>query len=253
LLKKFFIILFFLCYVAGQSQIQKRNFRQREIGLYAGASYYIGDINPRGHFLFSQPAGGIFYRLAMSYRYAFRIGFNYGRVAASDAKSKEADQLERNLNFRSDIYDGHLLYEFNFVDYRIGNNKHYMSLFLFGGIGGYYFNPQTDLGNGYVSVASSDAGTKSYPKYQINIPFGIGYKWNISEIFGLSFEWGPRRLFTDFLDNVSGAHPIGSGNTLAGTMRGNPRTKDWYFFYGFTLNMRLPKSKSPCPAMGLGS
>lgn len=225
----------------------------------AGAAYYIGDLNPRGHFLYSKPAVGLFYRLAMSYRYAFRFGFNYGRVGASDSRSSEPNQLERNLNFRSDIYDAHALYEFNFVDYRIGNDKHYMSLFLFAGIGAYYFNPQGNVGSGYVNLSekNTEGQGKSYSKYQVNMPFGVGFKWNISYIFGLSLEWGPRKLFTDYLDDVSGEYS-GAGNLYGGSgavgsMRGNPRTKDWYFFYGISLTMRLPKSKEACPAMGLGN
>ena len=51
------------------------------------------------------------------------------------------------------------------------------------------------------------------------------------------------KLFTDYLDDISGEYADGN-------MRGNPRTKDWYFFYGATLTMRLPKPNRPCHGLG---
>ena len=124
MLKRAFSYLLCLLVLGSAAQTKKRNFRQREIGIFGGASYYLGDLNPRGHFLFSKPAVGAFFRYTTHYRYAFRFGFNYGSIAGNDAKSNEPDQLERNLKFTSKIYDLHAIAEFNFVDYRIGNDKH---------------------------------------------------------------------------------------------------------------------------------
>ncbi len=253
--KKLVILILCFCSVCGVSQTKKHHFRQKEAGILVGGSYYLGDLNPRKHFIYSQPAAGIFFRYATSYRYAFRFGFNYGSVGASDSQSKEPDQLERNLNFKSEIYDLHAIAEFNFVDYRIGNDKHYFTMFIFAGIGGYYFNPKADLGNGYVNLNGlrTEGQGHAYPRYQLNLPFGVGLKWNITSIFGLGIEWGPRKLFTDYLDDVSSTYPNitqGISRGSPGYMRGNPRSKDWYFFYGMTLTMRLPKLNQECHKEG---
>jgi hypothetical protein len=257
-LAKKLLIFFLLFTFALQAQTKRRNFKQKEVGLFAGASYYLGDIDPRIHFVYSKPAFGAFFRMAMTYRYAFRFGFNYGSVWGNDAKSSDPNQIERNLNFKSDIYEAHAYYEFNFVDYRIGSEKNYFTMFLYAGFAGYYMNPKSDIGYGTVSLTSlnTEGQGKSYSKYQVNIPFGVGLKWNANDVFGFGFEWGPRKLFTDYLDDVSKAYPeVGQGTyygtQAAGTMRGNPRSKDWYFFYGFTLQMRLPKKSPACPAMNL--
>lgn len=230
-----------LAFLSGFSQRSKRNFRQREIGIFGGASYYLGDLNPRGHFSMSKPAVGVFFRYSTHYRYAFRFGFNYGGVAGDDSKSKELDQLERNLKFQSKIYDIHAVAEFNFVDYRIGNEKHRFTMFIFAGIGGYHFNPESNTGSGLQSLDNTHGGvvTKRYPRFQINVPYGIGFKWHLTEVMGLGIEWSPRKLFTDNLDDVSGEY-------TDGFMRGNPRTKDWYFFYGMTLSIKLPTPNKPC-------
>ena len=238
---------YFLCLfvLSGFSQTRKRNFIQREIGVFGGASYYLGDLNPRGHFSFSRPAMGIFYRYSTHYRYAFRFGFNYGNITADDAKSKELNQLERNVNFHSKIYDIHAVAEFNFVDYRIGIDKHRFTMFIFAGLGGFYFDPQTSYGQGDAPEDKLHGGfvTKKYSKFQINVPYGIGFKWNLGGIFGLGVEWSPRKTFTDYLDNVSAEY-------ADGTMRGNPRTKDWYFFYGVTLSIKLPDLHRQCHGVG---
>ncbi|MEI8135737.1 MAG: DUF6089 family protein [Bacteroidota bacterium] len=245
LLKRLFSYLFCFLVLSSNAQTKKRNFRQSEVGIFAGASYYLGDLNPRGHFLFSKPAVGVFYRFTNHYRYAFRFGFNYGTVTGNDAKSKELDQRERNLNFRSRIYDLHAIAEFNFVDYRIGNDKHRFTMFIFAGIGGFMFDPQSNRGQGYQSLDNIHVNIppQKYSKVQINVPYGIGFKWNIGDIFGIGIEWSPRKLFTDYLDDVSGEYADGN-------MRGNPRTKDWYFFYGATLTIRLPKANRPCHGLG---
>jgi hypothetical protein len=100
----------------------------------------------------------------------------------------------------------------------------------------------------------------------VAIPFGIGAKMNVSKKVGIGLEWGPRKTFTDYLDDVSGTYPdwettlAFNKNTrrklyLTGrkmlaiiltSMRGNPRTKDWYFFFGVTLNIKLNFVKPPC-------
>ncbi|MBA3662865.1 MAG: outer membrane beta-barrel protein [Bacteroidetes bacterium] len=238
--------------VCGAAQIKKRNFRQREIGVFGGASYYIGDLNPRKHFFPSHPGLGVFFRYTTNYRFAFRFGVNYGTVSASDANSKEPDQLERNLNFHSPIYDGHAVAEFNFVDYRIGNDKHYFSMFIFAGLGMCYMNPHSNVNGVDVPLVNlrTEGQSKSYSKYQVTIPFGVGFKWNVLPRIGLGVEWGPRKMFTDYLDDVSGAYSS-NGFGIPGTMRGNPRSKDWYFFYGFTLSFKLPQAAEKCPGVGI--
>ena len=250
-MRKLSLILFFVCFAfALSAQRKKRNFIQHEIGVFGGASYYIGDINNRTHFVYSHPAAGILYRYSTSFRFAHRIGFNYGTVSAADKRSGEPNQVERDLSFRSRVYDLHLISEFNFVEYRIGHEKHYMTLFVFGGIGGYYFNPQSNSNGDYENLAEKNNEGVHYSKIQISVPFGVGFKWNATEKMGLAFEWGPRKLFTDYLDDVSGRYLLGGQNSNLGYMRGNPRNKDWYFFYGFSMSFKLRKSRE-CHTTGM--
>ena len=249
------------------AQSNKINFMQRELGFFGGGSYYIGDINSRGHFLNSHPAGGIYFRYCNTYRTAFRFSLNYGEISANDANSDEANQKERNLSFSSKLYEFSSVAEFNFVEYRIGHERHKFTMFLFAGLSAFYFNPTIDLGFGKEYLSNYNTEGQAYPKIQLGIPFGIGIKMNIGKKVGIGIEWGPRKTFTDYLDDVSGSYPETpvynsnginlsdrtiDGSSSFGNMRGNPSNKDWYFYYGLTLNFKLPDPNKKCHGRGKG-
>ncbi len=251
------------------AQTRKRSFNQRELGIILGGSYYLGEINTTAHFRYSEPAAGIFFRYAPNFRYAFRWGFNYGSLYGSDASSKNPDQILRNANFRTKLYELNTIAEFNFVEYRLGSSRYYASMYIFAGIAGFHFKPEGNIGAGWQALQPmrTEGQARKYSLYQFSVPFGLGFKYNLGEIVGIAFEWGPRKTFTDYIDDISGKYPDPlknppSGNGLSyayrnkeavdlvGTMRGNPRTKDWYFFYGLTINIKLPDPKESCFGAG---
>ncbi len=250
------------------SQTKKRNFRQHEVGIFIGGAYYIGDLNPRKQFALTQPAAGAFYRFTPNYRYAFRGGIYWGNIMGDDSQTDDADQLQRNLNFKSRIIEFNAIAEFNFLEYRISNDKYKFTTFLFLGIDVFTFRPRGQLGNQWIDLQplKTEGQEKAYKLTQVGIPFGIGAKMNVSKQVGIGLEWGPRKTFTDYLDDVSGTYPDPSTAPLnsatavkmsdrsknAGSnineQRGNPRTKDWYFFFGITLNIKLNMKPAPCYA-----
>lgn len=260
------LLIFLAISTTVSSQTRKRNYRQNELGIMVGGSYYIGDLNPRKQFFLSQPAGGLFYRFAPNYRYAFRFGINAGTIIGDDSKSKQSDQQQRNLNFKSQIIEYNALAEFNFLEYRLGTENYYFTTFLFLGLDVFTFNPQTRLNNTWVDLQplKTEGQSKSYALTQVAVPFGIGLKLNLLEQVGLGLEWGPRKTYTDYLDDVSGTYPNPEKNPFhsdiaaklsdrsknAGSnineQRGNPRTKDWYIFFGASLNFKFNVKAPPC-------
>lgn len=266
-----YIFILSLLYGTAHAQGRKRNFKQHEIGIFIGGAYYIGDLNPSKHFNQTQPSVGFFYRYTPNYRYAFRGGINYGSITADDSQSDEPDQIQRNLNFKSNILELHVLGEFNFLEYRISNDKYKFTSFLFLGLDVFRFDPRAQIGNFWVDLQplKTEAQTSKYKLTQVGIPFGIGVKLNVSKQVGIGLEWGPRKLFTDYLDDVSTSYPNPSktpfiselakslsdrsknaGNN-ANKQRGNPNTKDWYYFFGVTLNFKITPKPAPCHAYGL--
>ncbi|MDQ3051794.1 MAG: PorT family protein [Bacteroidota bacterium] len=243
-----------------------------EIGFFLGTATYKGEIsnslfNPD----FVKPAVGILYRRNFNNHWSYRLGLSYGSMIADDARSKDDYQNRRNLSFRSRTWDGHLLLEFNFLPYQIGNPESRFSPFVFGGIAVYYFNPQAELAGEWYNLqplGTEGQGATAYPdrdpynRIQVAIPFGGGVKIKISKRLGLTVEAGARRLFTDYFDDVSTTYAdpdviITTNGEIAALLadrsldaqalnntdrqRGNASDNDWYMFTGITLNYALSK------------
>jgi len=279
MIRKIYLLLFAcFCTFFGLAQQNNNNkqYFSHDIGVLLGASYYIGDLNS-AHFAMSQPAIGAFYRFNYTYRISFKAAFNFGSIQGDDARSTNPDQLERNLNFKTSIMELSVRTEFNFWEYRIGHSKYVFAPYIFVGIGVFKFDPQGHIGNQWISLrdlSTEGEGTtlntaqKKYPLVQPVMPFGIGFKLNVSNYIGIGFEWGPRKTFTDYLDDVSGKYvdPIklaqykgamaatmsnqsktpGAISDDIGKQRGNPSTKDWYIYYGLVVSFKLQGKPKEC-------
>ena len=154
LLSIFIITIFFF----PQSEAQSID-PYSEVGLFLGTSYYLGDLNDE-HFKLAQPATAINYRFNIDRRIALRGGLWLGELRGSD-KLNEVDtiKIQRNLHFRTPLYELSGMIEFNFFDYETGSSRYPFTPFLFTGISIFQFNPQarryetqnqfdSDTGNG---------------------------------------------------------------------------------------------------------
>lgn len=248
-----------------------------EIGLFLGGSYYTGDLNQMGHFNnLTQPAGGGVFRYNFNPRFAVRANGFYGTIKGDDASTSSFAQQQRNLHFKSNILEFSGIGEFNFLDYRMGNDKYPFTPYIFGGLGVFKHNPRALLNGNWIDLqplGTEGQGTplsdkKPYKLTQLCIPFGVGIKTNLAKRIGLTIEWGMRKTFTDYLDDVSGryvdpfqlaayrgvAAAVLSDRSLVrdsygnvGRQRGNPTTKDWYCFSGFILTFKLKDMVNDCP------
>lgn len=279
-MKKYLFILtvFFISVQNGFAQRTKKSY---ELGLFLGGSYYIGDLNPLGQFnQFTKPAGGLVFRTNYNPRLSTRINILYGSIEGRDSFSKFPYQQQRNLRFKSDIWELSGLIEFNFLDFEIGNDKRSFSPYILFGLAGYKFNPKGELDGKWIALQPlgtegqglrGGATTRKYKLLQMSIPFGVGIKAYLTESIGISLEWGMRKTFTDYLDDVSkryydpakiavahGADAAKLSDPSVGTdpnysnvgrQRGNPTTKDWYAFAGAILTIKLKEGREKCPGV----
>lgn len=277
-LKRYFFILT-ITLLSALSGFAQRTKKSSEIGLFLGGSYYIGDLNPNGHFnQFTKPAGGIVYRYNFNRRFAARANALYGNMEAHDSYSKSPSQRQRNLGFKSEIIELSTQCEFNFQNFEIGSDKTILSPYIFAGLAGFYFNPQGEIGNNWVDLQplstegeglAGGSRASKYKRLQLSVPFGVGVKVVFAKGIGLGFEWGMRKTFTDYLDDVSTQYynpailaaqkgataaylsdpSIGTDPkyTNVGRQRGNPTTKDWYNFFGIVLTFKLNPKADLCP------
>lgn len=241
-----------------------------ELGLFGGGSYYLGDMNTAMHFSQTQFAYGLLARFNVNSRWAIKAGYNRGSVKSDD--SKNAAIAGQGLNFQSTINDITVVGEFNFLEYFTGSKRNYFTPYIFGGIGVFTFNPKSHDG-----VVLQPLGTEGqnenfddrnpYSKVGISIPFGVGFKYSISERFGLGIEWGMRKTFTDYVDDVSKSYylvgenidPNNTAQVLSDpTMnhepymqRGDNKTWDWLNFFGISITYKINlRSRLKCNLEG---
>jgi hypothetical protein len=266
-MRKSFVILFF-------TLLTSQTFSQKsEIGLFLGGSYYIGDLNPQIHFLLTKPAAGIIYRYNFNQRISLKIDALYGTVAGDDAISKA--NLNRNLNFKSPIIELSPNIEINFLPFKLGNDKTPFTNYVFAGIALFRFDPQAEYNGTYYHLQplgtegqrTSVYNKKPYSLINFSIPFGIGFKKNIGKYVCIGLEWGLRKTFTDYIDDVSTQYvdpsvlssenrPISAyladkstTTNNVGMQRGNSYTKDWYSFAGLHITFKInARKKGKCPA-----
>lgn len=236
------------------------------IDLFAGTSNYQGDLQSK-RFTFNQAhfAGGLGFSYDLSQRLAVRAGFKIGKISGDDQYGRNRS---RNLSFSSQLTEGDI--DFQYFITPLG--AHSLTPYVFAGLALYHYNPYTFDSTGkkyYLQPLSTEgegfvAGRKMYSLTQIGIPFGGGVKLALSDNLNVGVELGFRKLFTDYLDDVSTTYvdkslllanrgqkavelayrgdEIKGGSLVypnAGAQRGNPGSKDWYYFTGVTLSFRI--------------
>jgi len=265
-----FKYLFFIFFLIGsvQSIAQSNNFKKAfEVGVFGGGAYYIGDLNPTNHFVYSNPAYGAVVRFNLSKRHSFRLTGTYATISADDANSSDPWQVNRNLNFESKLFEVAAGFEVCLLPYAINDLKNRFTPYFFYELAWLKMNPTTSNVNGN-EVILNDFGTegqgsalsdrRNYFLNQLTVPLGVGFKFNIVKRVALSFEYGIRLTFTDYLDDVSGNYinqtdlanlrgPLAASiadpslnniSSVPSANRGNANNKDWYSFYGVMLTIK---------------
>jgi len=254
-------LLIFIILIATVSKAQTF-----EIGGFIGTSYYIGDLNPALPYNQTKLAYGGLLRYNLNSRWAVKLSYYRGELEGSDATGGSV--VNRDLDFNSKINDFSLVAEFNFWEYFTGSKKSFFTPFIFGGISYFTFKPTSlsgvelqPLGTEGQNVSFDDRSP--YNQSSFAIPFGFGFKYSISERLGLSFEWGMRKTFTDYIDDVSTTYYFDAPAITSPTdinllsdptmihdsdmQRGDEKTNDWYNYTGVTITYKFDlRSKKGC-------
>jgi hypothetical protein len=213
-MKRFILFFFFFMLIilpaAGQ--------RYTDIGVLAGTSMYMGDINPSNFFYHPAPLFGGFFRVNINKRVAVRINGNYGSLSGSDEDFPDRQLIGRNpTSFSTSMVDFNGQVEFNWLPYLTGEDKWLNSIYVSGGIGYTFFT--------------------GIPNSSLTIPFGAGFKINITDRLSTGLELSYRKTFTDEIDRV--VDPI--ENTLI-------NNNDWYSVAALFISYKFVKFAGKCPA-----
>lgn len=295
MMKKAFLILFLAC-LSLTSEAQLHNW---EFGFDLGGTNYVGDINSAFN---SNDANAMWNQFEQSfdfYNTNFRFGIlarynftpRWAVTAALNFTSIEGDDKHysnpRNLNFYSPLRELSVVCEFNFLDYQTGSRRHRITPYIFAGLAGFHFNPKTDIVNPITQELETvelqplntegqgkEGYDKAYSHYGLSIPFGLGVKFSISSYICISAQWGFRKTFTDYLDDISKTYVgydemVSWGGELSAAAsdrthelegyegyyhqaklsRGNSSTKDWYNFFGITITTKIRTKSNSCPGI----
>jgi len=239
--------------------------------LFGGISNYQGDLQ-ESRFTFSQSNAS--FGVGLSYQYTNHLSFRgmatFGKIQADDKLNRDSSLIKRNLNFHSNIYDLSLTGVYDFIDL----SEHRFSPYVLAGVAFFHFNPySTDASGNEVNLRSLTTEGQNLPQYpdrkmyslnQFSIPFGGGVHFAATDKITLGFEIRLHKTFTDYLDDVSKTY-VDQATLLSvrgqqsvdfafrgdelenplpyppdGTVRGSPTFKDWYYFTGLTVNIKLP-------------
>lgn len=254
-----------------------------------------------------KPAGALGYRYMLMENLGLKANLTFGYVSGDDKNTDEAFRNNRNIHFRSPILELSPQLQFTFYSMQKqgarytrltgvrGRGDINISAHFFAGIAAFYFNPQGyfEPGNYNGSIEPEflpSAGwynlrplrtegqgffptRRKYLPVAFSIPFGIGAIVQLNRDISIGIEYGFRKTFTDYIDDVSTtyvdpaifsemftdpakialaeyfANPtlnnLSENVTSPGQQRGNPYNADAYMFSFITVYYRLPQVRRP--------
>jgi len=302
-MNKFLLILISIVFASQlQAQHSTRWKRYRyEVVMGVGATNFLGELggaNKEGtnflkdfEFTMTRPALNLGLRYKILDKLSTKVGLTYGRLRGDDATTEEIHRQNRNLNFYADIYELSGQLEYSLIREKIGHRYNLrrvrglkglkLNTYIFAGIGGFWFSPYGEDSQTGEWVALQPLGTEGqgmvdsrekYSRIQLAIPFGIGIKYGIDREWSIGLEFGARKTFTDYLDDVSTtyydndalaatnpqaarlADPslVKNGQTAPNQQRGDAKDYDSYMFLLVTFNYKLKTTRKGLPKFGMG-
>lgn len=299
------LFVFVLCIGAGLHEVSAQYFRQssywkthrREISGGIGISNFLGELGGRNQigspFIWdlelsqTRPAASLSYRYYLARKVAIRGAFTYGILAGHDNLTTEPFRQNRNLHFKSEVLELSAVAELHFYREELGHvydlrgvkgtKSSRVGFYIFGGIGGFYFEPKAQFNNAWVNLRplgtegqGLPGGAETYNNMQICIPMGIGIRRAFSRSWSYGLELQYTKTFTDYIDDVStnyydnavllqergpmtayladpslGVGPIYEYGdpTATGQQRGDETDLDAYLFLKFQVHYKIYKHR----------
>ncbi|MCO6477181.1 MAG: hypothetical protein J5I94_11200 [Phaeodactylibacter sp.] len=183
-----------------------------EGGIYFGALVYSGDLSPKilpRYTRFAEPAGGIVFRYRNEGVLGIRGSLTYGNLRGDDTRSAYPG---RQLAFQTNLLEAAVVGEWYLIPDNFPGESPRITPYFFGGVAVFHFDPEAQFEAGYVAL--QPLGTEGqgladyerpYNRTQVAIPVGAGLRLLLGQRGALNMELSARKLFTDYLDDVSGA------------------------------------------------
>lgn len=221
-----------LLLISFATRVNSQNYSEKsqwEVGVGVGPMVFLGDLGGSAGIgtNFLKDVDLPLMKLATSFHVnyspsewlGFRFALNYGSVAGDDAQAPdkggaEVYRKERNLSFKSNIWEAYVAAEvsptvfFERFEGLQGKFRPYGVI----GIGLFKFNPKAQLDGEWVELhplrlegqgMAEYPDRKPYSLIQMEVPMGVGFKYYFKDNMYLGLEILHRKLFTDYVDDVS--------------------------------------------------
>jgi hypothetical protein len=205
---------------------------KKDILIGFGATQFTGDLGGRNRIgtdysIVDIDFPSTSFNFSLGYRYRFHPFFattttlNVGRLKGDDALTNEVIRESRNLHFRSIIIDfSQRLDIILFANEKFGARyylpghkgakNHNEQIYLFGGIGGCFFNPEAQYKGQWYKLdplntegQGMEGGARETLPISLTIPMGIGMRMGIGRMWRIGFEASYVKTFSDYIDDVS--------------------------------------------------
>lgn len=240
--RKLLLTVTLCCYamfVGAQAFMRPNEWKKykREIFVTMGTANFLGDLGGRAgagkdyspvdlNFNQSRTAFGFGARYKLKRSVNVSAKFSYLNVKGDDASTKDPFRNNRNLNFKSNIYELSGRLEGGWQSTKRGGNRYGIrknfgkmkavthNLYGFVGMGVFYYNPKGQMANGewiplyplHTEGQGLVGGPKQYSRISISIPVGGYYKLTLNKIWSIGVEFSYRKTFTDYIDDVGGTY-----------------------------------------------
>jgi opacity protein-like surface antigen len=253
-------LIFAFCWFPAVALAQNFHFSGR-----LGLAGYQGDLKAQAiSFSQTKPMLSLGARYDLSEHLTARSYISFTSLKADDKKGTTTMQ-QRNLNFKTKILDWELTAQYSLFNL----NYRWWTPYLFAGIGVFHFKPYTNDSAGnktFLKPLSTEGqgfvpSVKNYKLTQFSIPIGLGAEYSLNEDMRLGIEFGYRKTFTDYIDDVStvyvdeatllnargqtavdlawrGDEKGGGSYPAAGYPRGNSKHNDGYYYIAITYTVR---------------
>ena len=293
----FFISMLIIYCNSAFSQATSRWKRMRYEAFFGlGATNFLGELGGANQvgtnflkdleFSMTRPLISLGLRYRITENFADKTMFSYGSLHGDDKLTDETYRSYRNLNFKSPIIEFSTQFEYSIIREKQGHRYNLRRVrgikgfktntYFFIGVGGFYYNPKGKKGSSWHAL--QPLGTegqglvptrKKYSRFSVAIPYGIGFKYGLNRRWNVGLEFGVRKTFTDYIDDVSTtyfdntmikdakgdvaaylADPSNQTNptwTEAYQQRGDAKDKDSYMFMLINVSVKLYTTRQGMP------
>ena len=172
-----------------------------ELGGGIGMASYQGDFNS-SLFKNPQPMFTVLAKYRFDPRRALALNVSYGQLKGSSKDAKTYYPLTTDYDFKSNVADVGLRFEYNFWPFGTGFEYR----------GAKRLTPYVAIGLG-MTIAKAEGKSAT----GVNMPIGVGVKYKLGDRLNLAAEWAMHFTSSDELDGIKDPYGIASSGLFKNT------------------------------------